>query len=125
MGIRAPLTRLGKDNSVTILPALWRGLLPILKSIGRWIIERLVTKGRAWLLAVMEDRIDAFKRRWYRAKTVRRKRWLGGRIDRWVKARRWLGRQLVSRHDVAQCRREAVGLGIPMQAAGEREPKAA
>lgn len=106
--------------------ALVAGLLPFLKAIGRWIVERLVEKGTEWLLAVMEDRIDAFKRRWYRAKTSRRKRWLGRRIDRWTRARGWIKARLadtprgIMLDGWSTCRVEAANRGIPMVSPKER-----
>lgn len=111
--------------------ALWIGILPWLRKIGRWLIERLVQKGTQWLLAVMEDRIDAFKRRRARTKLAWRKRWLLKRIFRWTKAHQWVSKlytkyaagTLVVECDA--CMRRARAERIPLVSPDDVEPKRA
>lgn len=70
--------------------ALTMGILKILKAIGRWVLDDLVSYGVDALIGYMRVRIGVFGKRRARAKRDRRKRWLAGRIKRWTTAMRWL-----------------------------------
>jgi hypothetical protein len=69
---------------------LLRGIVAIARAIGRWVIMRLGEYGRVKLVHYMEGRIDVFQDRLERARSNRRRRWLTGRINRWLKAIAWL-----------------------------------
>ncbi len=70
--------------------ALLKGITPFLRSVGRWILKRLSSKGVMKLIGYMDGKIDEFIERRKRARAPRRKRWLAGRIKRWSAALKWL-----------------------------------
>lgn len=78
------------------------GLLDIAIRIGKWLVRRLAKWVKGHVVGYMLGKVDDFKRRLARAKTDRRRKWLKGRISRWLKAARWLEeRSGVFVHDAA------------------------
>lgn len=110
------------------VPALWPALRRILVSIGRWLLDRLelyIPRGVTLLTAYMRERVEVFRGRLSRARTDRRKRWLRGRIRRWLTAADWLDkwRFEVKQLDFADCQARAAKL--PLVSPQEREPRRA
>lgn len=98
--------------------AIRKGLLEWARKIGRWLIERLGRTIADRLAAYMLEKVEDFKRRRARARTLRRKRWLDGRIMRWTAAARWL---IANQRGLAECARSSFDAlakgdarGIPM-----------
>jgi hypothetical protein len=98
-------------------------LIRIARSIGRWILERLLKVAGRRLGYYMLERAEVFAERLKRAKTERRKKWLRGRVARWKKAGAWL---ITWSSAVSECLvKEADALaakaaGLPLQAKCER-----
>ena len=67
-----------------------KDLKKLIIAIGRWILRRIVQRGRVALINYMEGKVDDFERRLAKAKTPRRKKWLRGRIRRWNAVIAWL-----------------------------------
>jgi hypothetical protein len=109
-----------EEGTVT---AIATELIRIARSIGRWILERLLKVAGRRLGYYMLERAEVFARRLKRAKAERRKKWLRGRIARWKKAGAWL---ITWAEDVSKCiANEADALaakaaGLPLQAKCER-----
>lgn len=74
----------------TLATLLVRGLLALMRAIGRWVLPDLLEHGAASLAGYMRVRAGVFRKRLQRARSKLRKRWLQGRIRRWLKAAAWL-----------------------------------
>lgn len=69
---------------------LVKGLVRIMRVLGRWVLRDLEQYGVARLIGYMEIRVGVFRERLKRARSKARQRWLVGRIQRWRSAIRWL-----------------------------------
>lgn len=110
--------------STAIVNALWKVFRGFLKAIGRWILSFARRRGIPLLLGYMAGKIEDFERRWKRARTDRRRRWLRGRIRRWTNAANWLHDHGVALHEEALEQFDRLAARIPMVAPGERKAAA-
>ncbi len=69
---------------------LWPHLRKLIIRIGRWVIQRLRKWGAQSLAIYMRIRVEVFEGRLGRARAKWRKKWLHGRIRRWLKVADWL-----------------------------------
>ena len=105
-------------------PKIIKGLLELARNIGRWVVKKIARRAVLWLVHYMQGRVEVFMERHRRARSERRKRWLKGRISRWLRAIDWLRenvRSLQTRAARAYCRgTDAALAALPLVAAGER-----
>lgn len=72
-------------------------LLDLAVRIGRWLVKRLAKWAISHVVGYMKGKVEDFRRRLARAKAVRRRKWLRGRIARWTKAADWIERNALAR----------------------------
>lgn len=73
-----------------IIRALVRGLRRFAVRIGRWIIGQIREHGGRAIAHYMRVRVGVFRKRLERVKADWRKRFLRGRIRRWLDAAKWI-----------------------------------
>lgn len=108
-------------STAGILAALWKIFRGFLVAIGRWLLTFARRHGLTRLVGYMLGKVDDFGRRWKRAKTDRRRRWLRGRIRRWTRAAAWLTDHAHELHADALEQWEKLAERIPMTAPAERK----
>ena len=95
-----------------------------MRKAGRWLIRRLVKWGLPRLISFMRCRIDTFMDRYDKARTKRRKAWLGWRIKWRRRVIRWLvSHKAKLKRKVIRALDSAYDEGlerIPWDAVGER-----
>ena len=79
------------------MTTLAASLLDLAVRIGRWLVKRLAKWAISHVVGYMKGKVEDFRRRIARAKTVRRRKWLRGRIARWTKAADWIERNAMAK----------------------------
>jgi hypothetical protein len=78
-------------NAAVIAATLWPVFRKLILRIGRWVIGRIRRWGSQKVAVYMRMRAeDVFEARLGRARAKWRKKWLRGRIKRWVAIADWL-----------------------------------
>ncbi len=110
-----------------VAKALWPTLRRLILRIGRWVLRSLREHGVQALAGYMRIRAnDVFKARLGRARAKWRKRWLRGRIRRWLAVADWLEMHVKTINDEVADALEVLGIAdkIPMCSPWERREAA-
>lgn len=108
----------------TIASQLWPALRRLILHLGRWVLGSLRRNGAQNLASYMRIRAnDVFTARLKRARTKRRKKWLRGRIRRWLLVSTWLEKHSKKISNKVADALEALGIAdkIPMRSPWERK----